>query len=79
MNLCNLNGKLMFLQRSDIESKVLWRSCGKLRMVVKVVRGGSCVAGGRSVRGGWPPAGCREERSRLFFLFRNKVNQNHSL
>ncbi|MPC51622.1 hypothetical protein E2C01_045471 [Portunus trituberculatus] len=35
-------------------------------MVVKVERGGSCVAGGRSVRGGWPPAGCREERSRCF-------------
>ena len=71
-NLCSLNGKLMFLQRSDIESKVLWRSRGKLRMVVKVERGGSWVGGGPSVRGGRPPAGCREGRSRLLFILKTK-------
>lgn len=72
MNVCNLYSKSVVLQGSDIESKVLWRSRGKFRMVVKVERGGSWVAGGRSVPGGRPPAGCREVRSRLLFILKTE-------
>lgn len=41
MNPGNFNGMLRFLQGSYIKSKVLWRSRGKFRLVVKVERGAS--------------------------------------